>query len=82
MEALRDYARVLGLIVTEIKDTPDRMKVWEYGCEIDFLLNDLEAALTASAPATEPVCDIVPDILTCAKGLTSGYLPLSATIIS
>jgi len=32
--------------------------------------------------ASEPVFDIVPDILTCAKGLTSGYLPLAATIIS
>ncbi len=32
--------------------------------------------------ASEPVFDIVPDIITCAKGLTSGYLPLAATIIS
>ncbi len=32
--------------------------------------------------ASEDVFDIVPDIITCAKGLTSGYLPLGATIIS
>ncbi|MEE9301308.1 MAG: aminotransferase [Alphaproteobacteria bacterium] len=32
--------------------------------------------------ASEPVYDIVPDIITCAKGLTSGYLPLGALIIS
>ncbi|ESR24539.1 aminotransferase [Lutibaculum baratangense] len=32
--------------------------------------------------ASEPVFDIVPDIVTCAKGLTSGYLPLGACIIS
>ena len=31
---------------------------------------------------SEPVFDIVPDIITCAKGLTSGYVPLAATIIS
>ncbi len=32
--------------------------------------------------ASEPVFGIVPDIITCAKGLTSGYVPLGATIIS
>ena len=32
--------------------------------------------------ASEPVFDVVPDIITCAKGLTSGYLPLGAMIIS
>ncbi|MCZ6523203.1 MAG: aminotransferase [Alphaproteobacteria bacterium] len=32
--------------------------------------------------ASEPVFDIVPDIITCAKGLTSGYLPLSGTLLS
>ncbi len=32
--------------------------------------------------ASEPVFGIVPDIITCAKGLTSGYLPLGAMIIS
>lgn len=32
--------------------------------------------------ASEPVFDIVPDIITSAKGLTSGYLPLGACIIS
>ena len=32
--------------------------------------------------ASEPVFDFVPDIITCAKGLSSGYLPLSATIFS
>ena len=32
--------------------------------------------------ASEPVFDIVPDMITSAKGLTSGYLPLSATMIS
>ena len=32
--------------------------------------------------ASEDVFDIVPDIITCAKGLTSGYLPLGAMIIS
>ena len=32
--------------------------------------------------ASEDEFDIVPDIITCAKGLTSGYLPLGATIIS
>jgi len=32
--------------------------------------------------ASEDEFDIVPDIITCAKGLTSGYIPLGATIIS
>jgi len=32
--------------------------------------------------ASEPVFDIVPDMITSAKGITSGYLPLGATIIS
>ena len=32
--------------------------------------------------ASEPVFDLVPDIITCAKGLSSGYLPLSATLLS
>jgi adenosylmethionine-8-amino-7-oxononanoate aminotransferase len=32
--------------------------------------------------ASEPVFDIVPDIITCAKGLTSGYLPMGAAIFS
>ena len=32
--------------------------------------------------ASEEVYGIVPDIITCAKGLTSGYLPLGACIIS
>ena len=32
--------------------------------------------------ASEPVFDIVPDIIICAKGLTSGYQPLGAVIIS
>ena len=32
--------------------------------------------------ASESVFGIVPDIITCAKGLTSGYLPLGACIIS
>ncbi|MFN3261918.1 MAG: aminotransferase [Pikeienuella sp.] len=32
--------------------------------------------------ASEDVFGVVPDIITCAKGLTSGYLPLGATIIS
>jgi adenosylmethionine-8-amino-7-oxononanoate aminotransferase len=32
--------------------------------------------------ASAPVFGIVPDIITCAKGLTSGYLPLGAAIIS
>ena len=32
--------------------------------------------------SSEQVFDIVPDIITCAKGLTSGYLPLGACIIS
>lgn len=32
--------------------------------------------------ASESEFGIVPDIITCAKGLSSGYLPLSATIIS
>lgn len=32
--------------------------------------------------ASEAVFGIVPDIITCAKGLSSGYLPLGATIIS
>ncbi len=32
--------------------------------------------------ASEPVFDIVPDIITSAKGLTSAYAPLGATIIS
>lgn len=32
--------------------------------------------------ASEPVFDLVPDFITCAKGLTSGYQPLSATLIS
>ena len=32
--------------------------------------------------ASEPVFDIVPDIIICAKGLTSGYVPLGAFIVS
>ncbi|RVU35796.1 aminotransferase [Hwanghaeella grinnelliae] len=32
--------------------------------------------------ASEDVFDIVPDMITCAKGLTSGYLPLGACLIS
>ena len=32
--------------------------------------------------ASEAVFDIVPDMITCAKGLTSGYLPLGALLIS
>lgn len=32
--------------------------------------------------ASEPVFDLVPDIITCAKGLTSGYVPLGAFIAS
>lgn len=32
--------------------------------------------------ASEDVYDIVPDLITCAKGLTSGYLPLGACLIS
>ena len=32
--------------------------------------------------ASEPVFDLVPDLVTCAKGISSGYLPLSATILS
>ena len=32
--------------------------------------------------ASEPVFDMVPDIITCAKGISSGYLPLSATLFS
>ncbi|EBA16284.1 hypothetical protein RSK20926_21200 [Roseobacter sp. SK209-2-6] len=32
--------------------------------------------------ASEEVFDIEPDMITCAKGLTSGYLPLGACIIS
>ena len=32
--------------------------------------------------ASEEVFEIIPDMITCAKGLTSGYLPLGACIIS
>ena len=32
--------------------------------------------------ASEPVFDLVPDIITSAKGITSGYVPLGATLIS
>jgi adenosylmethionine-8-amino-7-oxononanoate aminotransferase len=32
--------------------------------------------------ASEPVFGIVPDIITCAKGITSGYAPLGAMIVS
>ena len=32
--------------------------------------------------ASEPVFDLTPDIINCAKGISSGYLPLSATILS
>ena len=32
--------------------------------------------------ASEPVFDVVPDIITCAKGMTSGYVPMGAAIIS
>jgi adenosylmethionine-8-amino-7-oxononanoate aminotransferase len=32
--------------------------------------------------ASEPVFDITPDIITCAKGITSGYVPLGAVLIS
>ena len=32
--------------------------------------------------ASEPVFDIVPDIITSAKGLTSGYVPLGAFFVS
>lgn len=32
--------------------------------------------------ASEAVFDIVPDIITCAKGMTSGYVPMGAAILS
>ena len=32
--------------------------------------------------ASEPVFDMVPDIITCAKGLTSGYVPMGAVLVS
>lgn len=32
--------------------------------------------------ASEPCFDIVPDVITSAKGITSGYQPLSATLLS
>ena len=32
--------------------------------------------------SSEDVFDFTPDIITCAKGLTSGYIPMGATIIS
>ncbi len=32
--------------------------------------------------ASEAVFDLTPDIITCAKGISSGYIPLSATILS
>jgi len=32
--------------------------------------------------ASESVFDFVPDIITCAKGISSGYVPLSATLLS
>lgn len=32
--------------------------------------------------ASEAVFDIVPDIITCAKGITSGYVPLGAFLVS
>ncbi len=32
--------------------------------------------------ASESVFDVVPDVITCAKGISSGYIPLSATILS
>lgn len=32
--------------------------------------------------ASEDVFDIVPDIITCAKGMTSGYVPMGACLIS
>ncbi len=32
--------------------------------------------------ASEPVFGIVPDIITCAKGITSGYVPLGAFLVS
>ena len=32
--------------------------------------------------SSEAMFDFVPDVITCAKGISSGYLPLSATILS
>jgi adenosylmethionine-8-amino-7-oxononanoate aminotransferase len=32
--------------------------------------------------ASEPAFGLAPDIITCAKGMTSGYLPLSGTLLS
>jgi len=32
--------------------------------------------------ASEPLFDVTPDVVTCAKGLTSGYIPLGASIFS
>ena len=32
--------------------------------------------------ASESVFDFVPDVITCAKGISSGYVPLSATLLS
>ena len=32
--------------------------------------------------ASEAVFNIVPDIITCAKGITSGYVPLGAFLVS
>jgi len=32
--------------------------------------------------ASEPLFEVTPDVITCAKGLTSGYIPLGASIFS
>ena len=32
--------------------------------------------------ASEPMFDLAPDVITCAKGLTSGYVPLGASLFS
>lgn len=66
---------------------PGYHKAMKQICEKYNILYILDEVVTAFGRlgeffTAESVWEIVPDIITCAKGITSGYQPLGATIIS
>jgi putrescine aminotransferase len=73
-----------GGVIVPPKDYLRRM--WEV-CQKHGILFVADEVVTAFGRighwfASEAEFDIVPDMITCAKGLTSGYLPLGALIFS